>query len=459
MGRIANTLTLILTAALCLAPVAASPARAAACPREIEVIVIDKTHNHLDEAQFISLSEDSFGEIGMSLGAGLVEPDYVLTVTYRDILLDGVDQATGWISFALGFTGGTLGERWTGADLDNWYHFYGKYIGHSTFRGESADPNALGEVLPLMCARIEHWIRNFERMTEEGSVELLSGCYRPDEAREVTLHLPPGPYDHNSEPSMIFHRYIVTADAGTIRNGSESDVYDGARVFVLYAQRDAAASRIHLDYVTPAGVEKDHITVWNSCDVKNLPLKHQSTAEKHELVAEGDIPVCRGYRLEYAHEFTIEHGGAALLYTLTGEVRLRLIEPVYDAGRLVGGRLEGTETLPVTMFGAFRDCTVTYSNTMATKVTGEIRREFDAGGMKTIVQVKLEEDYGTVGSGIIDCPDQDPFATGGVPAPTVVQGSEAQLVFTHVNGDRIARPFSADGVTGDAVWILHVPER
>ena len=94
-------------------------------------------------------------------------------------------------------------------------------------------------------------------------------------------------------------------------------------------------------------------------------------APKHEIIAETDIPICWGYRLEYAHEFTIEHAEAGLLYTLAGEIPLRLAGAIYEDDRIVGGMPTGNATLPVIMAGNFRDCTVTYTNQMSVEFTGD----------------------------------------------------------------------------------------
>ncbi|MEA3409124.1 MAG: hypothetical protein U9Q95_02140, partial [Candidatus Eisenbacteria bacterium] len=253
--------------------------------------------------------------------------------------------------------------------------------------------------------------------------------------------------------------YIVRAKFGDIRNGTPLADDEKARVFLLESDRSTEASWFTLDYVAPVGRESDQLTVWSSCDISHPPIRHPSEAGKHEIILEKGISICGGYRLEYAHEFDIVYEEAGLVYTLTGEIPLRLVSPDYEDDAVSSGKLEGEATLDVVMTGSFRECIVTYMNQMDVVVTGEIRRELGANSARTVVQVELTESYGGVGSGVIDCPKQEPFVTGGVQSPTVIQGEEAKLIFEHIEGDKITRPFEADGVTGDATWIIHVPER
>ncbi len=253
---------------------------------------------------------------------------------------------------------------------------------------------------------------------------------------------------------------MVRAEAGEIRNGTPLAEDERERVFLLDSDRSAAdGSRFTLDYVAPVGLKSDRLTVWSSCDISHLPVRHPSVARKNETILEKEISVCGGYKLEYAHEFNIAYEEAGLTYTLAGEIPLGLVSSEYVDGAVSSRRLEGSATLAVMMAGSFRECTVTYMNQVDVSVTGEIRRESDGNSVRTVVQVELLENYGTVGSGVIDCPKQDPFVTGGVQTPAVVQGQEARLIFEHIEGDKITRPFEADGVTGDATWIIHIPER
>ena len=453
---IGHSLTLALAAALTLG--AFMPAHSAPCPREIEVVVDAAAETGLDTARFMELCGASFTGDGVTLTTGLANPDYVLTVGYEEYEQDG--ETHGRIGAALGFTGGTMGQAHPTGGVDEPMMGYGQTLDHDGAFGRGVSIDTIASHLAAFGARVPAIIRENERISESASIDLPSGCYRPNEAREITVTAPLGPYVGGLINTDVIHRFIVRAQYGDIRNGTEWKEDPRARVFLLDAARDRQGGEFTLDYISPIGRESDHVTVWSSCDVSHLPVRHPSIAVKHETIAESDIAICGGYRLEYAHEFTIEHDEAALLYTLTGEVLLKLTGAVYDEyDRVVGGKLEGEATLPVIMAGNFRDCTVTYTNQMTVKVTGDIRRESIDQTAGTVVQVELEENYGTVGAGVIDCPGQEPFVTGGVPTPTVTQGQEAQLIFEHEEGNTMKRAFEADGVTGDAVWIIHVPER
>ncbi len=450
-------LPIIFLAAL-VTTAACSPAagQAERCPREIEVIVDAAEDTGLDAPFFVEVCGPAFDSDEVTLTTGLSEPDYVLAVQYDEWPQDG--EMIGRVVAALGFTGGTIGEAQPLGGVDKPIMGYGQILAHDGYFGRDVSLQTIDTYMAPFGALVPTLVRENERIPESSRITLPSGCYRPNEAREITLVVPPGPHSGDMFASDVRHRIIVRAQYGDIRNGSEWKEDRRTRVFTLEAERDRWGGEIKLDYIAPIGRESDHLTVWSSCDVSHLPVRHPSIAEKHQVIGEQDISICGGYKLEYAHEFTIEHGGAGLLYSLVGEVPLRLVDAVYENDRVVAGRLEGNATLPVVMAGNFRDCTVTYTNQMSVQVKGEIRLE----GMmppRPVIQVELTENYGTVGSGVIDCPDQEPFATGGVPTPTITQGNEAQLVFQHEEGNTITRPFQADEVTGNAVWIIHVPER
>lgn len=452
--RSAN-LRLLLTLASCLLLTAAA-AHAEHCPREVELKFSSTPDTGLSANRFLDEYGSSFFGHQVTLTTGLAEPDYVLAVAYSNYEVEG--EKHGYLTLALCFTGGTVGEPVViGGTLEPIVG-YGQDLRHAEFWGKDVMPETLETVVAEFAADIPEVIRSNDRIPESGRIELPRGCYRPNEARVISAFVPPGPYTQGKVGTDVQHRILVRAEHGDIRNGVAWEEDERTRVFLLHAERDIG--EIKLDYIAPIGFESDHLTIWSSCDVSHPPVKHPSTAEKHEIIAEADITICQGYRLEYAHEFTIEHDAAMLLYTLTGEVLLRLTEPIYEGDRIIGGKLMGSATLPVLMAGNFRDCTVTYTNQMSVEVTGEIRRGApEAGQGPLVVQVELTENYGTVGAGVIDCPGQDPFTTGGVPTPTVTQGNDALLIFDHEEGETITRPFAADMVTGNATWIIHVPER
>ena len=443
------------TCVLLLLPLLAEGAR---CPRELEVIVHADPETGLDAADFIARFGSAFAHDGISLATGLPEPDYVLGVTYETSMVDG--EPVGSIGVTLGFTGGTVGSP--SGQQGHVYPaaYYGDFIGADGTFGKGVSLDTLGPTMEATGAEVSAWILKFEKISESATAKLPPGCYRPGEARAIEVHAPPTSHGSLGVPTAFMHRYIVRAEAGEIRNGTAHADDERARVFLLDSDRSAVdGSRFTLDYVAPVGLESDQLTVWSSCDISHLPVRSPSVARKHETILEKEIAVCGGYRLEYAHEFNIAYDGAGLVYSLAGEVPLKLVSPEYSDDAVVGGKLEGEATLTVMMAGAFRECTVTYMNQMNVAVTGEISREVGATSARTVVRVELSEDYGTVGSGVIDCPKQEPFVTGGVATPTIVQGEEARLIFEHTEGDKITRPFTADGVTGDAAWIIHVPDR
>jgi hypothetical protein len=361
----------------------------------------------------------------------------------------------------LGFTGGPVGTPSFKSAIGGPAAYYGDLVCGDGLYGTGVSLETIGPFMEALGPQVSEWIVRYERIPDSATAELPVPCYRAGENRKITIHSLPGDVGPFDTPRDFEHRLIVRARTGNIRNGFAHDEDPRAKVFLLPASRGSEGSEFDIDYVAPVAREPDHLTVWSSCDIGHQPGHHPSIAPKHEVILEQDIPICRGYRLEYAHEFTIEHDEAALLYTLAGEVLLHLTEMEYarDTDGIQKGRLKGEATLPVLMAGNFRDCTVTYTNTMDVVVTGEIRRELAGGSSSTVVQIELQENYGTVGSGVIDCPKQEPFVTGGVPTPTITQGSEAKLIFEHVEGNRIERPFEAEGVTGRATWIIHVPQR
>lgn len=452
-------LAVVLAAAACALLFAAAPAPAVRCHRELEVIVHADPEIGLDAETFISLFGAAFTTENTSLEIGWPDPDYVLAVSYGTYEADAGPAA--WVDVMLGFTGGPVGAPSFKSAIGGPAAWYGDLVCGDGLYGPGVSLETLGPFMEALGPQVSEWIVRFERIPESATAELPVPCYRAGENRKITIHSLPGDVGAFDVPRDFEHRFIVRARMGNIRNGYAHDEDPRARVFLLPGSRDSENSEFEIDYVAPVSREPDHLTVWSSCDIGHQPGHHPSIAPKHEVILERDIPICQGYRLEYAHEFTIEHGEAALLYTLAGEVLLHLTEAEYarDTDGVQKGKLKGEATLPVLMAGNFRDCTVTYTNTMDVVVTGEIRRGFSGGSSGTVVQVELQENYGTVGSGVIDCPDQEPFATGGVPTPTITQGSEAQLIFEHVEGDRIERPFEAEGVTGNAAWILHVPQR
>ena len=448
---------LLLIAATCVLWLVPLLAPAARCPRQLEVIVPAKPEASRDAADFIARFGSAFAGDGISLATGLAEPDYVLGVTYEASVIDGTPIVS--IDVTLGFTGGTVGVASHRSDGADPIAYYGDFIGIGGVSGRGLSLDTLGPAMEGMAAEVSAWILKFEKISASATAKLPPGCYRPGEARPIEVHAPPTSHGSLGVPTVFMHRYIVRAEAGEIRNGIALADDEKARVFLLDSDRSAEGSRFTLDYVAPVGRESDQLTVWSSCDISHLPIRHPSEASKHEIILEKGISVCGGYRLEYAHEFDIVHEEAGLVYTLSGEIPLRLVSPDYTDDAVSGGKLEGEATLDVVMMGSFRECIVTYMNQMDVIVTGEIRRELGATSARTVVQVKLTENYGGVGSGVIDCPKQEPFVTGGVPAPQVVQGQEAKLIFDHIEGDKITRPFDADGVTGNATWIIHVPER
>ncbi len=448
---------LLLATATCVLWLVPLLAHAARCPRELEVIVHAKPEGSLDAADFIARFGSAFARDGISLATGLAEPDYVLGVTYETSEVDGAPATS--IDVTLGFTGGTVGSASHTSDGVYLAVHYGDLIGIDGAIVRDVSLDALGPYMENTGAEVSDWILKFERISESANAKLPPGCYRPGEAREIEVHAPPASHGSLGVPTAFKHRYIVRAEAGDIRNGTPLAEDEKARVFLLDSDRSADGSRFKLDYVAPVGRESDQLTVWSSCDISHPPVRHPSEARKHEIILEKGISICGGYRLEYAHEFDIVYEEAGLVYTLTGEIPLRLVSPDYEDDAVSSGKLEGEATLDVVMTGSFRECIVTYVNQMNVSVTGEIRREVGASSARTVVQVKLAESYGAVGSGVIDCPKQEPFVTGGVPAPQVVQGQEAKLIFNHIEGDKITRPFEADGVTGDATWIIHVPGR
>ena len=447
---------LLLTAATCVLWLIPLIAPAARCPRELEVIVHASPETSLDAADFIARFGSAFARDGISLATDLAEPDYVLGVTYETSVVDGTPAAS--IGVTLGFTGGTVVYSGVKGHV-NPAAYYGDFIGADGVFGRDVSLDTLGPFMESMGAEVSVWILKFEKISESASAKLPPGCYRPGEAREIEVHAPPTSHGSLGVPTAFMHRYIVRAEAGDIRNGTALADDEKARVFLLGSDRSAEGSRFTLDYVAPVGSESDQLTVWSSCDISHLPVRPPSEARKHETILEKGIPICGGYKLEYAHEFDIVYDEAGLVYTVTGEIPLNLVSPDYTDDAVSSGKLEGHGTLDVVMTGSFRECIVTYVNQMNVSVTGEIRRELGRSSIRTVVQVELAENYGAVGSGVIDCPKQEPFVTGGVGTPEIVQGQEAKLIFEHIEGDKITRPFEAAGVTGDATWIIHVPDR
>jgi len=436
------------------------PASAAGCHRELEVIVHADPGTGLDAETFISLFGAAFTSGNTGLEIGWPDPDYVLAVSYGTYEESGMPAA--WMNVMLGFTGGPVGGPSFKSAIGGPAAWYGDLVGGDGLYGTGVSLETLGPFMETMGAQVSEWIAKYERIPDSATADLPVPCYRAGENDKITIFSPPADVGGLGEIARAFeHRLIVKAEKGNIRNGFEHGEDPRARVFLLSGGRNSENSEFEIDYVAPVSREPDRLTVWSSCDIGHQPGHHPSIAPKHEVILEKEIPICRGYRLEYAHEFTIEHDQATLLYTLAGEVTLHLVEAEYasDTDGIQKGKLKGEAKLPVVMAGSFRDCTVTYTNTMSVFVTGEIRRELGGASSRTVVQVELEENYGTVGSGVIDCPDQEPFVTGGVPTPTITQGNEAKLIFEHVEGDRIERPFEADQVTGNATWIIHVPQR
>lgn len=445
----------VVLAALLLSAVHAS---ALDCPRELEVVVYAKPETGFDAAMFLQVFGPCFEQDGITLGLGLPEPEYVLAVTYTENAYgewSGLGVSVGFVDGSVGGFSGLMTGKY---DIIAYYH--GKLVSYAT---SPAASNSLEEHLPAMTeygASLPGIIEDYEAMPKSATLYLPHACMKHGESATDMRPVEVGEFSphRGAKQNDIRTRIVVKVARGKITNGAAVGGDESLRAFALGHHRGAHAT-IKLAYQAPTSGESDEIIVYNSCDILGLPrLPLQSTAI-HKEIFRKTIPLCGDYRLEYAHDFEMMHDGAGLTYTVTGEVPFTATPLENREGTNVLATLNGSGTLDVLMAGNFRDCVVTYTNKMNVTISGEIRRDLEAMSVKTRLYVTLTEDYGVVGNGMIQCPDEPPIMVPGVPTQPIVQGEEAKLIFEHRDGETIKRPFSADEVTGDAVWILHVPER
>ncbi|MCK4513103.1 hypothetical protein KAW64_15255 [bacterium] len=427
---------------------------AAPCPRSIEVIAHASPALVFDEELFIQTFGDAFEDAGASLTAGELEPDYVLAVTYDEFEGDeGVVYSC--LSLMLGYVDGVIGDANFMSAICTVPAQYGEPVWYDGTIVRGNDLLAHGSTVVALAGELPKRLAEHEQIPVSATPIVRTKCFSGGQTGVIKLIDFQCPHACPVRGSDIKNRMVVTAERGRISNGVPLESDDKSRVFTI-PSRSRKWSIVEIEYEAPGDGNGDVLTVRNSCDI--LSGKPLSATTPGEIMLTKELPGCGHPSLEYAHSFTVSYGEGMLDYTVTGEIPLTITRSPADADELVAGEVSGHGTLVVMMAGSFRECTVTYQSEMNCVVTGEVRLHRTVASYVRKLHLTLTESYGGVGGGaMIDCPKQEPFFTGGVWAPEIVQGEEAKLIFNDVDGDVITRPFSADAVTGDAKWVLHNP--
>lgn len=428
----------------------------AQCPRTVELIVHTIEGPELEADEFAEAFAGVFGDAGVGFATGQSEPEYVLAVTYETFQTD--DGATHTcLSVTLGYVDGKIGGASFRKAPCGMAAYYGEFVyAHGSVK-EGTDLSAFDEVMAEAAAEFPLQMAAHEQIPDSVDAGMDRACFKEGESAKIRLINIHEPYSDPLLPSNIQDRLVATVHSGAILNGVPLAGDPLSCVFTVPARR-SGDDFVEIQYQAPRDGASDQLTVYNSCDI--LSSKPLESTEVGALLLTLDLPSCGQYILEYNHNFTIEHGEAFLDYTMTGKVPLRVTyyESVGDDGK--AGEIRGEGTVSIMMAGSFRECSVTYASQMNVVVGGEVRLEYTLAGYERKLQVTLEESYGVVGGGaMVDCPDEEPFFTGGVWAPPVTQGQEARLIFNDRDGDTITRPFEAAGASGDAKWVLHAPAR
>jgi len=445
----------LLCVSVCAAGLLLSVAAVAAtCPRSVEVVGHSSPALGFDEALFIQAFEGAFEDVGISLSAGDPEPEYVLAVSYDEFATDaGVLKSC--LSMILGYVDGVIGEENVKSSLCGHAIYYGELVHMDGTIVTSGDLSAHEPTAAALAGELPERMARHEQTPGSAATIVRTECFSAGQTGIIKLMNFSSPSALPLEPSDIVNRLVATVARGKITNGVQLEGDDRSRVFTV-PSRGSSRSVVEIEYEAPADGNGDSFTLRNSCDI--LSGKSLSETVPGEVIVTRELPGCALPSLEYAHEFTVEYGEGMLSYTMAGKIPLKITRRSASADDLDAGDVSGEGTLTVSMVGSFRECSVTYQSEMTCVVTGKVRLHYTTGGYERKIHLTLTESYGGVGGGaMIDCPKQEPFSTGGVWAPDIVQGEEARLIFDDVDGAEITRPFSADMVTGDAKWVLHHP--